>query len=108
MDSQHSFNDFVAFELAQRNATDDAAVESVRLADFDKFKEPYPATVTAYQLREDSIKWSLEHTTNSDPDDDKPGNMKIRVMALNHSPKGISPWLAIEEVPLWKSGKIPS
>jgi hypothetical protein len=97
--SQHTFQDFVAFDQTEYAKPFDQAIRIVRLTDADKAGLHFTNSVSAYEVEDDCANWVKIHQGN-------PGNMKVRVYALNHTPPGISGWLDLEQVEAWKAGKI--
>ena len=106
--SQHNFQELQVFDRAEAAKPYEEAVQLVRVTDFDVHTMHLSDTVDANEFQSDCIAWAKEHSKEKPGNDTQPGNMKVRVFALNHSPKGISPWLDLEQVPAWKAGKIPS
>lgn len=106
--SQHSFQELLDFDQREAAKTYEEAVSLVRVSDFGIHTMHLSDSVGAYQFQEDCIVWAKEHTKETPGNDTVPGNMKVRVTALNHVPKGISPWLDLEQVAAWKGGKIPN
>jgi hypothetical protein len=105
--SQHNYGELVAFALAESAKPFIEAVAFVRVLDFDIHKTRWPPdTLAAFQFQEDCKRWGVEHAAAKIPNDAQPGNMKVQVYALNMTPKGISPWLDLEQIPAWKLGKI--
>ena len=102
--SQHNYSELVAFAALEAAKSYDERVEFVRVLDFDVHKlhgfDPIP-----YQFQADCELWGKDHGGKT-PDDAKPGNMKVKVYAACHVPKGVSPWLDLEQIPAWKAGKI--
>jgi hypothetical protein len=106
--SQHNFQEFQAFTAAEAVKPYAEKVELVRMTDFDLHPMHLTDSVGAYELQADCVQWAKDHTKAAPGTDTQNGNMKVRVLASNHTPKGISPWLDLEQVPAWKAGKIPS
>ena len=105
--SKHSYAELVSFAAMEAAKPFDERVCFARVLDFDIHKTRWPDTFNAFQFLEDCVRWGDEHSTPEKiPDDSKPGNMKVRVFAASHVPKGISPWLDLEQIPAWKAGKI--
>lgn len=109
--SQHNYDELVAFAALEAAKPFAERVELARVLDFDIHKPGLDwfhgsdPGERAFQFQEDCVLWGKDHGAKT-PVDTKPGNMKVKVYAANHVPKGVSPWIDLEQVPAWKAGKI--